>query len=55
MEPKDKKNLRVKSPEINLSMSGQMIFINGAKTIQWGKDSVSADGTETTRDPYAQK
>lgn len=40
MEPKDKKNLRIKRQEINLSISGQMIFKKGAKTIQWGKDGL---------------
>lgn len=30
MEPKDKKNLSIKSPEINLSVNGQMTFNKGA-------------------------
>ena len=31
---------RIGSLEINLHIYGQMIFDKGAKTIQWGKDSL---------------
>ena len=58
MEPKDKKKLRIKSPEINLSINDQMIcindqmiFNNGAKTIQRGRDSLSTNDAEKIRNP----
>lgn len=52
MKPKDKRNLRMKGPEINLSVNGQMLFKKGVKTVQWGKDRLSTNGAEKTRNPH---
>ena len=38
---------RTSSPEINSCVCGQMVFDMGAKTIQWGKDSLLKNFAKT--------
>lgn len=48
MESKYKKDPRMKSPERNLSINGQIVFNKGVKTLQRGKDSLSTNGAGKT-------
>ena len=42
---------RIESPKITHCIYGQMIFGKGAKTIQWGKDTLSTNGAGKTGYP----
>lgn len=47
--------IRIKSPEINPYIYGQLIFDKDAKKIQWERDSLSINGARTFGYPHAKK
>lgn len=44
---------RIESPAISPYIYSHLIFANGAKTIQWKKESLSANSTGTIGYPHA--
>ena len=46
---------RIKSPETNPYIYGQLIFDKGAKKIQWERGSLSINGAGTSGYPHAKK